>query len=316
MGRALGALLLAAGLLLDGDGTARAASGRIRVAPHATVTGAVLQLGAVAELDGAARELAGVELGDAPAPGASRRLSGHEVLSRLRAAGLDEAIGYSIPASITVSRAFQVLPESELRFAVEDVVARHLPPEERIDGIELVRPVRIAPGPYELEVREPDARASSGALRRVDVRVIQEGREVATVPVRLRVVRFGPVVVTRRAVARGAVLVEDDLGLEERRLDDLPAMVAGSLEDAVGKVARVALGAGRPVPLRALEALPLVQRGDAVRLTIEAGGLRLSAPGEALDTGGAGERVRVVNTSSRRELVGRVVAHGTVLVAY
>ncbi len=315
MRRTLGALLLAA-LMLDQAATARAASGRIRVAPHATVTGAVLQLGEIATLDGAARELAELELGDAPAPGASRRLTGHEILSRLRAAGLDEAIRYSIPASITVSRAFQVLPEAELRAAVEDAVALRLPPDERIDGVELARPVRVAPGPYELEVREAGARAGSGTLRRVDVRVIQEGREVATAPVRLRVARYGPVVVTRRAIARGAVLAEDDVRLEERRLDELPSMVAGSLEDAVGRVARVALGAGRPVPLRALEALPVVQRGDAVRLTIESAGLRLSAPGEALEAGGVGERVRVVNTSSRRELVGRVVGHGTVLVAY
>jgi len=307
--------LAGAALAAGTAAAALAAAGTIRVQPQSTVAGAVVRLGDVAALDGAARDLAAVELGEAPAPGASRRLSGHELLNQLRAAGLDEAITYHIPAMVSVSRAVQTLHEAELRSLVVAALEDKLAPGERVESVEIGRPVRVGFGSYDVAVGEPSARAGSGQ-RRVDVTVTQEGREVASVSARVKIATVGPVVVTRQAVARGAVLRAGDLRIEERRLDELPASVLGSLEDAIGKETRVALPAGRPVTLQALASTPLVSRGDPVRVVIDAGGMRLSSSGEALDTGAAGERVRVLNGSSRREVVGQVVAHGTVLVAY
>ncbi|MEW6268926.1 MAG: flagellar basal body P-ring formation chaperone FlgA [Thermodesulfobacteriota bacterium] len=311
---AVAALACAAAVLPRAS--ALAASGSIRVQPQASVVGAVVRLEDVALLDGAARELASLEVGDAPAPGARRRLAGHDLLNRLRAAGLDDSITYHIPAAVTVSRASQTLHEAELRPLVVAALEDALPPGDRVDTVELARPVRVALGAYDVVVGEPSARSTGGGQRRVDVTIFQEGRQAASVPARVGIASFGPVVVARQAVARGAVLRGEDVRVEERRLDELPATVVTSVEEAVGKEARVALAAGRPLTLQALATAPLVARGDAVRVLLETGGMRLSASGEALDTGGAGERVRVVNASSRRELVGRVVAHGTVLVAY
>ena len=74
--------------------------------------------------------------------------------------------------------------------------------------------------------------------------------------------------------------------------------------------------AGKPLTLQSVTTAAMVKRGDVVRLMIEKNGLRLSVSGEALETAGVGERVRVVNDSSKRELVGRVVDHGTVHVVY
>jgi flagella basal body P-ring formation protein FlgA len=295
---------------------AAASSGSIRVQAQATVSGGVVQLADVATLDGAARDLATVALGEAPAPGASRRFSGHEVLSRLRAAGLDEAIAYHIPVAVSVTRASQALGDAELRPLVTAALEERLPPGDRVEAVEIGRPVRIGVGDYEVRVGEPETRSTGGGNRRVQVTVLQDGAAVATLPVRVKLATFGSVVVARHALGRGVVLGADDVRLEARRIDDLPPSVLTSIEDAIGKETRVALGPGRPLTAQALAATPLVQRGDAVRLVIETGGLRLSASGEALDTAGAGERVRVVNSNSRREIVGRVIAHGTVAVSY
>jgi len=296
---------------------ARAAepAGRIRVLPQATVGGPVVRLEDVAALDGTAIDFADAELAAAPEAGASRRVSGQTVLAKLRQAGVGDEIAYTIPAIVTVTRAHQTLGEGELRPAIEERLAKALAPGDRLEAVEVARPARVPLGAYELEVGAPSA-GTGGGFRRVDVRVVQDGATVATVPARVKIASFGPVVVTRQPIGRGDVLREEDLRVEERRLDELPGTVVSDLEHAIGKEARVALAAGRPLTVQALASAALVKRGDAVRVTIDGGGLRLSVAGEALETAGAGERVRVLNAVSRRELTGRVVDHGTVHVVY
>lgn len=305
-----------AALLAAASAQANAPSGRIRVPAQATVAEATVRLSEIAVLDGTAVDLGDIEIGPSPEPGTTRRISGQSVLARLRAAGLDESIGYTIPATVSITRAHQVLDEAALRPVVEAQLGERLPPGDRVDVVEVQRPARIPLGAYEIEVADPAAQATGGGYRRTDVRVLQDGAVVATVPARVKIASFGPVVVARQPVARGAVLRPEDLRVEERRLDELPSTVLIDENEAVGKEARVALAAGKPLTVQSLTTAALVKRGDLVRLQIEKNGLRLSVAGEALDTGGSGERVRVLNESSKRELVGRVVDHGTVHVVY
>lgn len=310
--------LLAVPLLLAATGTlARATTtGRIRMLPQANVVGTAVRLSDLAALEGRAVDFAEVEIGPAPEPGSTRRISGQAVLARLREAGMDDEVAYTIPATVSVSRAYQLLDEGTLRPIVEAQLGEKLAPSDRIEDVDVQRPARIPLGAFEVEVGQPAEHGSGGGFRHTDLRILQEGTVVATVAARVKIASFGPVVVARQPVARGALLRSEDLRVEERRLDELPTTVVTALDEAVGKEARVALAAGKPVTQQAVSSAALVKRGDVVRVTIEKGGMLLSVAGQALDTAGVGERVRVLNDTSKRELVGRVVDHGTVHVVY
>lgn len=315
--RALATVAVAAALAATAqDAGAEAVAGRIKVLPHATVAGETVRLADLAALEGTGVDFADVEIGPAPAAGATRRLSGQSVLATLQEAGIGDAVRYTIPSTVSVTRAHQVLDENALRAAIEGQLADRLAPGDRVDEIDVQRQVRIPLGTYEVEVDPPSSHATGGGFRRTDVRVLQDGVVTANVPVRVKVASFGDVVVARQPIARGTILGEDDLRVEERRLDELPTTVLTDPALAVGREARVALAAGKPLTMQGLANAVLVKRGDLVRVLVEKGGMRLSISGEAMDTGGAGERVRVVNASSKRELVGRVVDHGTVSVVY
>ena len=309
---ALAALLAT---VLHGSATA-AQTGRIKVLPQATIAGATVRLSDLAALDGTGVDFADVEICPAPEAGASRRISGQSVLAKLQEAGLGSDVAYTIPATVGITRAHQVVDESALRPTIEAKLGNRLAPGDRVDEIDVQRPVRIPLGAYEIEVDPPSSQATGGGFRRTEVRVLQDGVVTANVPVRVKIATFGNVVVARQPIARGTILSEDDLRVEERRLDELPTTVLTDPGEAVGREARVALAAGKPVTVQGLANAVLVKRGDHVRVLVEKGGMRLSIAGEAMDTGGAGERVRVVNASSKRELVGRVVDHGTVSVVY
>lgn len=315
--RSVPTLVLTALLATAPNGDAAAGTtGRIKVLPQATVAGASVRLSDLAALDGTGVDFAEIEICPSPEPGATRRISGQSVLAKLQEAGLGSEVGYTIPATVGITRAHQVVDENALRPTIEAQLGDRLAPGDRVDEIDVQRPVRIPLGTYEVEVDPPSSQATGGGFRRTEVRILQDGVVTANVAVRVKIATFGNVVVARQPIARGTILSEADLRVEERRLDELPTTVLTDPAEAVGHQARVALAAGKPLTVQGLANAVLVKRGDQVRVLVEKGGMRLSIAGEAMDTGGAGERVRVVNASSKRELVGRVVDHGTVSVVY
>lgn len=100
----------------------------------------------------------------------------------------------------------------------------------------------------------------------------------------------------------GTVLHADDVHLARVRVSLLHKAVVHTLAKAVGMQLRHAIGPGRPVPRADLVPPSLVQRGAVVRIALRAGGLSLMAQGVAMESGAAGERIRVMNTTSRAVL--------------
>jgi flagella basal body P-ring formation protein FlgA len=115
----------------------------------------------------------------------------------------------------------------------------------------------------------------------------------------------------RRSLAKGAPIGADDLELA--RIAGLgPDQVFTDPADVVGRHLRQNLGAGRPVLARHLAPRWMVTPGAPLVLVAQAGGLSVSAPAEALDAGGEGDVVRVVNLSSGRAVKAVVTGPNTV----
>jgi flagella basal body P-ring formation protein FlgA len=86
------------------------------------------------------------------------------------------------------------------------------------------------------------------------------------------------------------------------------------ISDVAGQEARTALYAGRPIPFDAIGPPALINRNQIVSLKFEANGLSISTDGRALERGSIGDRVRIMNLSSRATLFGFVQADGTIKV--
>ena len=116
-----------------------------------------------------------------------------------------------------------------------------------------------------------------------------------------------PVVVAARPVLRGSVLGAGDLETVMRPADQVHGRVFDDPRPLLGLVAardlspRQALGAGD------LDRATLVERGRALRLEAEVGGVTVSMEAVALEDGGRGEIVAVRNSSSGRRVDARVV---------
>jgi len=83
----------------------------------------------------------------------------------------------------------------------------------------------------------------------------------------------------------------------------------------VGQEARVALYAGRPIRFDDIGPPALVDRNQIVQLQYHGEQLVIRTEGRALERGGIGDRVRIMNLNSRATLFGLVQADGSVRVS-
>jgi len=124
----------------------------------------------------------------------------------------------------------------------------------------------------------------------------QEGAGAGAVPA------AGMMVVAARTIRSRSVIAPSDLRL-------VPAGPGAGLRDidaAVGKEARAALQAGRPIRAADLAPPAAIERNDRVTLRYRRGALTILAEGRALERGAVGASVRVMNLDSRVTVTGRV----------
>lgn len=121
---------------------------------------------------------------------------------------------------------------------------------------------------------------------------------------------LGDSVVATRTLHAGSVILAADVRIapgQDGPLAD-PAEV-------IGQETRVMISEGRPLRPEYLAAPTLVARNQSVTIIYDKGPLRIEAEGRALTAGGAGQMVRVMNSSSRATVIGRISPDGAVIVA-
>jgi flagella basal body P-ring formation protein FlgA len=86
------------------------------------------------------------------------------------------------------------------------------------------------------------------------------------------------------------------------------------IDDVIGQEARIALYPGRPIRVADIGPPAVVARNQLVRLEFSGVGLEISTEGRALERGAIGDRIRIMNLSSRAMLFGHIQKDGSVQV--
>ena len=136
-----------------------------------------------------------------------------------------------------------------------------------------------------------------------------------TIYVTARVDVFGPVLIARQPLARGAVIQDSDLEQVERNLANLPHGYYSDGEPIAGMLAKRTIAAATVITPQMLQAPKLVKRGQRVTVIAESGTLRIRSVGKALSDGKSGDVVRVRAEGSHRVVDGVVVSQGVIKVA-
>jgi flagella basal body P-ring formation protein FlgA len=116
--------------------------------------------------------------------------------------------------------------------------------------------------------------------------------------------------VATRTIRAQTILGPDDVTL-------VAAAIPGAISvpaEALGLEARVSIYAGRPIRPSDLGPPSIVERNQIVPLVFSTGGLSILTEGRALERGGIGDIIRIMNLGSRATVTGRIAEDGRIHV--
>jgi len=133
---------------------------------------------------------------------------------------------------------------------------------------------------------------------------VGETREVrGSVDVSIQV----PVVVSARNMPAGAIVSRQDIAVRMREYTSGSDSVLHTVEEALGKRARWQLTGGVPLRREFMEDPEALRRGETVTIVAESGPVRITGKGVSLQAAGIGDTVMVRNTSTGKEMTGRLL---------
>jgi len=120
----------------------------------------------------------------------------------------------------------------------------------------------------------------------------------------------------KKALARGNTVMTEDLGSQERVVGESELIYPCDEDEVVGKVLKKNVSAGTVLTNQMLDSPRVIRRGGLVTIVGQSGTLFVKAKGKAEEPGRLGDRIRVKNLSSGREVVGTVADDGTIVVEF
>jgi flagella basal body P-ring formation protein FlgA len=297
---------------------------QVRISGEATVRGDAVTLGQIASFEPAgdprAAELKSVEVASAPAPGNShrfnRRFLDYKVGSAVAALG--EEVALETPDSLVVHRTAQVVTSARMEEIFRDHVFKHAPWPEDEMTLETVRvpdDVALPEGALRWDIRENGNADYLGNVS-ASLTFYVDSRQIRRVPVSARISITRKVLRAARRIERGDLIDREDVVQVRETSMRVRGETLVDPEAVIGKRAARSVRSGSTLTAGMVEDPPVVERGSAVIILAESEALRITTRGEALEDGRSGERIRVRNLQSGKELLSTVKAPGWVTVTF
>jgi flagella basal body P-ring formation protein FlgA len=295
---------------------------RVRGMSQAQVKGEKIYLGDIADIEGPAqlrKQLGAICVANAPGPGGHKTLHGRWIENKVRSKRwLPANTALIIPESVRVDRTSQSIPEDRFLGLYTSYIGEKLAGRKadfRVSRFRVIGNGPIPDGDTRIEFSsQTDDKLMGQVSLNAFVRV--HGKIERRVVLSGWVDRFEEVVFPRRPLNRHSVLTEDDLSVEKRNVSRLPKNVIKTMAHVVGKRLRRPVRAGTALLGNMVEQPPLIEKGDRVTVVAESPTLTVTVPGIAQGKGFAGEHIRVRNSMSKKEVLGRILNASTVAVDF
>lgn len=297
----------------------QASANSIRVVGRgeAVVTEPTIRLSDIAQIDSpnvqddeAIIQLKRISVGTSPKAGENMLLDGSTVLERLRDAGVRlDSLRYTVPRSISITRAFREVKMDELERALSEFIAKG---DRQIDikQILLDKPVRLPTDSLGLEVVALQA-TKPGHIG-VDYKSIAGSDEVRF-QMKAIADEWRMMPVATRPLSKGSIVSGTDVHLARINGTSLGRDSVENLGDIVGRSLTKDIGQGEMFKAASVVVPPVINVGSRVTIVFRQNRLEVTASGIALENGGLGQDIRIRNESSKKVVMGKVVEPGLVM---
>ncbi len=137
------------------------------------------------------------------------------------------------------------------------------------------------------------------------------GKTVKNISVRGKVEAIAPVAIVKRNMKRGEEITPADVTFTNLDISRIADAITDQ-KTLLGKRLRFSLHAGQPLRATILEEIPIIQKGDPVKIIIRSKTMLLTATGFALTNGVKNQIIRVRNSNSNKILQAQVTGPGEV----
>ena len=183
--------------------------------------------------------------------------------------------------------------------------------EVRIAVSKLDSRLRLPLCDYPLTVSFPSGKENQA---RITAGVSCRGDKSWTIYLSAKVSVMQQVLVASRALTRGSIITKQDFQSQTRDINRLHAGFLQNPADVQGKTLKRSLRKGKVFTPRLIAAPLMVKKGNHITILTDTSGINVRMAGKALSNGAMGDRVRVQNMSSKRQLEAIVAAPGIVKV--
>lgn len=128
----------------------------------------------------------------------------------------------------------------------------------------------------------------------------------------LQEVRLAPVL--NRMVTPGEIITEDDIDWQKHPTRKVRGNIITNHQELIGHTVRRALSPNQLIRGTDVITPVVVAKGSIVTMTLSRGALYLVAQGRALENGGVGDVIRIMNNSSNQTLEAKVINAENVVV--
>lgn len=207
------------------------------------------------------------------------------------------------------------ITQGAIRQILDDYIAHNkefMPQGEiRFKRINLPQPFKLPKGNLKVEVIPSDPSIIKSHHFTLLFRV--NGRVEKNIAIRGELEAIAPVVVAAGDIRRNAIIEAEDLQLVKFNIKDLRNPTF-NMQDVIGMRLKRSVRQGNPIDNRLIDYPPIIHRDEIVTITVRKGALTITARGIARQDAQKGAIIRVRNTSSKKEILCRVIAPGHVQV--
>lgn len=311
--------ILAVLLTLTMISAADAAKVSVRT-PVLVKANAMIRLGDIASITGASKQdverLAAVEVATAPPPGLSRSIDLQYVKIRIKSTYGDPAkLVIDAPAKVVVTGRCMTVKGEDLKAAARDYLLASLPVDNKRYEVEINRcpsDAVIPEGKMELQLDTPRVTGVTGP-RSVGISILVDGKQKTRISVFAEVKAFAEVLVAKTSIPQKTAVSESNTSWEVRDVSRLRSPLTKDFDTSAVVAAR-SIQAGTVITQDMVTGPSAVENGSPVTIVVQSSSIRLCAKGTAVQSGKAGDTIRVRGPFGAGELRATVLEPGIVEV--
>ena len=285
----------------------------IRVKDRSEIDGDTVYLGDIAAFnpanDSRVEKIGTIEIIASPAPDTFRKINKDFILYKTaQLLNAEKDISLTVPDTIIIERAAQVIGEETLKEIFRDYVMDNAPWDRDqivIDDISAPQSLALPKGKlaWAVDVKQNNNFIGNFSML-VDFRVDGDSQRKIMISGKIGV--FKEAVKAARSINKGDIITSQDITLVSEKIKYNKNNYATNTKEIIGKRATRRIQADQPIQISMFEVPPAIGKGDQVVIKAENNELRITASGKALEEGCVGDQIRVLNISSGREITATV----------